>query len=312
MKKIFNLILSILIINSLNFQSTYAYDNETYGNASVLKVTMRKVELCTGFQTGDFDDILTDAFCNNAVVIGTGDQVVDIASVGAGLAAASYGQPTLLPLGETYTHMRVTIDKKFTLKSDGTIDTGSASNDTDFCVTKTTTDAMYGGGTGKAGKKYTHKPAIDPGADANAVAEEMDLYFVNGKQTGESGDTTIHCYNNSCGQNNTNWSWSYDGEASDLSGLANTHVAMSVPRASVTTDDIVLVYALSSPYTVSIKPPSIDIAFSTQDGILAAEASNSRGSGTAVGGDGMCAFTIGKVFVKITISEKRARGGTWR
>ena len=311
MKKIFNLILSILIINSLNFQSTYAYDNETYGNASVLKITMRKVELCTGFQTGDFDDILTDAFCNNAVVIGTGDQVVDIASVGAGLAAASYGQPTLLPLGETYTHMRVTIDKKFTLKSDGTIDTGSSSNDTDFCATKTTTDAMYGGGTGKAGKKYTHKPAIDPGADANAVAEEMDLYWVNGRQTGESGNTFTHCYNNSCGQNNTNWNWSYDGEASDLSGLANTHVAMSVPRASVTTDDIVLVYALSSPYTVSIKPPSIDIAFSTQDGILAAEASNSQGSGTAVGGDGMCAFTIGKVFVKITIKDKRSRG-SWR
>ena len=66
------------------------------------------------------------------------------------------------------------------------------------------------------------------------------------------------------------------------------------------------------PYTVTMRPPSIDIAFSTQDGILAAEASNSQGSGTAAGGDGMCAFTIGKVFVKITISEKRARGGTWR
>ena len=311
MKKIFNLILSILIINSLNFQPTYAYDNEAYGNASVLKITMRKVELCTGFQTGDFDDILTDAFCNNAVVIGTGDQVVDIASVGAGLAAASYGQPTLLPLGETYTHLRVTIDKKFTLKTEGTVDTGSTSNDTDFCATKTTTDAMYGGGTGEAGKKYTHKPAIDPGADANAVAEEMDLYFVNGKQTGESGDTTIHCYNNSCGQSATNWNWNYDGEAANLSGLANTHVAMSVPRASVTTDDLVLVYALSSPYTVSMKPPSIDIAFSTQDGILAAEASNSQGSGTAVGGDGMCAFSIGKVFVKITIKDKRSRG-SWR
>jgi len=312
MKKIFNIIISTLLLSLLNFQTTYAYDNETYGNADVLKITMRKVELCTGFQTGDFDDILTDAFCNNAVVIGSGDKEVDIASVDAGASAAAYGQPTLLPLGETYTHLRVTIDKKFTLKSDGTIDTGSASNDTDFCVTKTTTDAMYGGGTGKAGKKYTHKPAIDPGADANAVAEEMDLYWVNGRQIGESGNTFTHCYNNSCGQNNTNWSWGYDGEESNLSGLANTHVAMSVPRASVVTDDLVLVYALSKPYTVTMRPPSIDIAFSTQDGILAAEASNSQGSGTAVGGDGMCAFTIGKVFVKITISEKRARGGTWR
>jgi len=311
MKKIFNIIISTLLLSLLNFQTTYAYDNETYGNADVLKITMRKVELCTGFQTGDFDDILTDAFCNNAVVIGSGDKEVDIASVDAGASAAAYGQPTLLPLGETYTHLRVTIDKKFTLKSDGTIDTGSASNDTDFCVTKTTTDAMYGGGTGKAGKKYTHKPAIDPGADANAVAEEMDLYWVNGRQIGESGNTFTHCYNNSCGQNNTNWSWGYDGEESNLSGLANTHVAMSVPRASVVTDDLVLVYALSKPYTVTMRPPSIDIAFSTQDGILAAEASNSQGSGTAVGGDGMCAFTIGKVFVKITISEKRALGCTF-
>jgi len=305
MKKIFNLILSILIINSLNFQSTYAYDNEAYANASVLKITMRKVELCTGFQTGDFDDVLTDAFCNNAVVIGTGDKEVDIASVGAGLAAASYGQPTLLPLGETYTHLRVTIDKKFTLKSDGTIDTGSASNDTDFCATKTTTDAMYGGGTGEAGKKYTHRTAITPGANANAVTEEMDLYWVNGRQKGESGNTFTHCYNNNCGQNASNWNWSYDGVAADLSGLANTHVAMSIPRASVTTDDIVLVYALSSPYTVSTKPPSIDIAFSTQDGILASEASASEGDGTASNNDGMCAFSIGKVFVKITIKDKK-------
>ena len=312
MKKIFSLILSTLLISLLNFQTIQAADNENFGQSAVLKITMRKVELCTGFQGGDFDDILTEAFCNDPVVIGSGDKVVDIASVDAGASAAAYGQPTLLPLGETYTHLRVTIDKKFTMKGKTVVSTGSASGDTTFCATKTTTDAMYGGGTGEAGKKYTHKPAIDPGADANAVAEEMDLYWVNGRQIGESGNTFTHCYNNSCGQNNTNWSWGYDGEESNLSGLANTHVAMSVPRASVVTDDLVLVYALSKPYTVTTKPPSIDIAFSTQDGILAAEASNSQGSGTAAGGDGMCAFTIGKVFVKITISEKRARGGTWR
>ena len=45
--------------------------------------------------------------------IGSGDKEVDIASVGAGQAAAAYGTPTLLPLGETYTHMRTTIGKKF-------------------------------------------------------------------------------------------------------------------------------------------------------------------------------------------------------
>ena len=61
-----------------------------------------------------------------------------------------------------------------------------------------------------------------------------------------------------------------------------------------------------------MRPPSIDIAFSTKNGIMAYEASDSRGSGTAINNEGKCAFTIGDVFVKITISEKRARGGTWR
>ena len=79
------------------------------GAADVYKVTMRKVELCTG-STGV-------SSCDNAVVIGTGDKEVDIASVDAGASAASYGEPALLPLGVTYTHMRVTIDRKFTIKN---------------------------------------------------------------------------------------------------------------------------------------------------------------------------------------------------
>lgn len=311
MNRKFNLILSTLIVCLLNFQITYAYDNETYGNAEILKITMRKVELCTGFQGGDFDDILTDAFCNDPVVIGSGDKEVDIASVDAGASAAAYGKPTLLPLGETYTHLRVTIDRGFKIKAEGTIDTGSSSGDTDFCATKTVTDAMYGGGTGQSGKKYTHRVAVDPVANANVATEEMNLYWVNGRKSSDSGNTFTHCYNDTCGESDSNWWWGYNGQNSDVSGLPNTEVAMSIPRASTATDDLVLVYALSKPYTVSMKPPSIDIAFSTKDGVLAGEASKSQGSGTASNNDGKCIFTVGKVFVKITISEKRSRG-TWR
>ena len=80
------------------------------GAATIYKVTMRKVELCTG-STG-VDN------CDNAVqlVIGSGDKVIDIAAVDAGAVAGSYGNAALLPLGVTYTHMRVTIDRKFTSK----------------------------------------------------------------------------------------------------------------------------------------------------------------------------------------------------
>ena len=80
------------------------------GSAAVYKVTMKKVELCTASTS------VTS--CENAIVIGETDKTVDIASTDAGTAAASYGDPALLPLGETYTHMRVTIDRKFIIKAD--------------------------------------------------------------------------------------------------------------------------------------------------------------------------------------------------
>ena len=47
---------------------------------------------------------------------------------------------------------------------------------------------------------------------------------------------------------------------------------------------------------------------------MAYEASNLRGSGTAINNEGKCAFTIGDVFVKITIKDKESRRkrGAWR
>ena len=86
-----------------------SFSASTTGAADVYKVTMKKVELCTGSTS------VTD--CKNSIVIGTGNKVVDIAAVGSGSVAAAYGDPALLPLGETYTHMRVTVDRKFVMKS---------------------------------------------------------------------------------------------------------------------------------------------------------------------------------------------------
>ena len=57
-----------------------------------------------------------------------------------------------------------------------------------------------------------------------------------------------------------------------------------------------------------MQPPSIDIAFSTKETLLVYEASLSGGSRTATDNDGKCAFTIGKVFTKVSITNKRSRG----
>ena len=62
------------------------------GAASVYKVTMTKLEICTA-STG-----VTD--CEGAIVLGEGRKVVDIAAADAGAVAGSYGKATLLPLGK--------------------------------------------------------------------------------------------------------------------------------------------------------------------------------------------------------------------
>ena len=258
------------------------------GNADVYKVIMRKVELCTGYTVVDFDDVGTAAACQNAVTIGSGDKEVDIASVTAGSAAANYGDPALLPLGETYTHMRVTVDRKFIIRSESAIDTGGE-DDTDNCITVATTDAQYE--NDEATDKYTHKVAIAEGGTKAA----MNLYITDGKQAGEAGNTYTQCETANCAKKD-NWSWNYANVASDLTSA----IAMSTARSSVTTDDIQFVYALAKPYTVTASPPTIDISFGTRSALGVQEVCD---AGSACNGqsDTHCSFYPEEPIVTITI-----------
>ena len=237
-----------------------------------------------------FDDVNTAAACQNAVVIGSGDLEVDIASVGAGSAAATYGNPALLPLGETYTHMRVTIDRKFKIKSESALDTGG-SDDTDNCVTTATADSQYP--TNEATDKYTHKVAVAEGG-TNA---EMTLYLTNGRQSDESTANYTQCFNANCSQKNTSWSWNYAKDASELTSA----IAMRTMRSSLSTDDVQFIYKLTSPYTVALIAPTIDISFGTRNALGVQEVSNSQGSGTPSANDGMCSFYPEEPIVTITI-----------
>ena len=239
MNKLLNIFISNILI--LFFFSVYAY--AVTGAADVYKVTMRKVELCTG-STGV-------SSCDNAVVIGTGDKEVDIASVDAGASAASYGEPALLPLGETYTHMRVTIDRKFTIKNSTAI---AAGENATACRTIATTTAMYGG-TAEATRKYTHKPVVAN----NQTAAEMNIYLVNDQYTrcnvaGCSGD----------GGTTDDQSISY-AQGTGSSKHQSQHADGS------TDDDHVMIYELTSPYTVALIAPQIDISFGTSAAVSAQE-----------------------------------------
>ena len=159
MNRFFSLIILVKLFLVLFIANAYAVK----GQAEVYKVTMKKVELCTGSTS------VSD--CQGSVVQGEGVKLVDIAAVTAGAAAASYGDPALLTLGTTYTHMRVTIDRKFKIKT-AAIDTGESSN-TDNCLSIASTNAMYG--TTEDSRKYTHVPVIAEGG-TNA---EMSMYMPN-------------------------------------------------------------------------------------------------------------------------------------
>ena len=87
MKRSFAFIFLVKLLLVLFIANSYAVK----GAATVYKVTMRKVELCTGSTS------VTN--CDGSVTIGEGDKVIDIAAVDAGAVAGAYGDITLLPLG---------------------------------------------------------------------------------------------------------------------------------------------------------------------------------------------------------------------
>ena len=235
MNKLFKIVISNIFI--LFFLSVSAY--AVTGAADVYKVTMRKVELCTG-STGV-------SSCDNAVVIGTGDKEVDIASVSAGAAAASYGEPALLPLGETYTHMRVTIDRKFTIKNSTAI---AAGENATACRTIASTDGMYV--TDEATDKYTHKPVVAN----NQTAAEMNVYLVNDQYT--------RCNLANCSNKTDDQSISY-AQGTGSSKHQTQHADGSSDA------DHVMIYELTSPYTVALIAPKIDISFGTSAAVSAQE-----------------------------------------
>ncbi len=226
------------------------------GAASVYKITMTKLEMCTA-STG-----VTN--CDGAVVIGSGTQVIDIAAVDAGAVAGTYGDVALLPLGTTYTHMRVTILRKFTVKTSTAIDTGGTP---DNCVTQAATDTLYG--DTEAARKFTHAITV---AD-DGTAAEMNIYLTN--------DSYLICTNATCG-----------ATAAATNDYSSPTYATYMETHDADTDtEHVMIFALTSPYTVTMIPPTVTISFGTQEAIGATD----PGSGSRcmmIAFEPVCTITI--------------------
>ena len=209
------------------------------GAATVYKITMKKVELCES-STG-VDN------CAGAIVLANREQEIDIASVGAGAEAASYGDVTLLPLGTTYTHMRVTISRKFTIRADITV-SGIGTD----CQTYAETSGYPGGHAAAGNEIHTHRPAMNP----NQTLADMTVYLIN--------DQASICTAANCSSASDDQTITYaQGTGSSL---------YQTQHADGSTDaNHVLVYKLQSPYTVALIAPILDISFGTSKAVQATE-----------------------------------------
>ena len=233
MIKLFKIFLVSFIFLGLNSNL-----NAETGAATVYKITMKKIELCES-STG-VDN------CVGAIVLADTELEIDIAAATAGAAAAAYGNVALLPLGTTYTHMRVTISRKFTISADITV----AGISTDC---QTYAAAKYPGNHAAAGNEiHTHRPAMSP----NQTQAEMVSYLVN--------DQFTVCTAANCS------SVSDDNDLTYAQGTGSSTFQTQHADGSTETDHV-MIYTLEAPYTVALIAPVLDISFATQAAVNASE-----------------------------------------
>ena len=163
--------------------------------------------------------------------------------------------------------MRVTIDRKFSIKADLEV-----SGVTDNCTTTAAlSGSSYPGGSLSGNEKYDRTPIIADGG----TAAEADLYLKNNQMK--------TCTNAACSSLSGANTITY-AQGSGSSSYQTQHADGS------TSDDHVMVYELTAPYKVALISPTIDISFGTSAAIKATE----------IGTD-FCMFDTQEPVVTITI-----------
>ena len=130
--------------------------------------------------------------------------------------------------------------------------------------------SAYPGGSLSGNEKYDRLPVVEDGG----TAAEADLYLKN--------DQMKTCTNAACSALSAANTVTYQ------QGVVSTFQTQHADGS--TSDDHVMVYELTSPYTVALISPTIDISFGTSEAVTATE----------VGTD-LCMFEPEEPAVTITI-----------
>ena len=150
----------------------------------------------------------------------------DIASVTAGADVGNYAPTTGIPIGKTYTHLRVTIGRTFQVT--GSVDLSSG----DDCWTN-------GGKAASTTQMVLGKTSVGSGA----VQTKMIL-----TDAGNYGAA--------------------DGTKDSASNITMSYDSPTYASSmSVSGDNAVMIYKLTSAYTAGLKPPAIRIKFDVSSAI---------------------------------------------
>ncbi len=215
------------------------------GPASKYQVTILKIELCTGYPDSNANDVT----CTGAVNVGEGNLTVDIASVNAGSEIATFSDTSGLPIGTKFTHIKITLDKDYTIK-------GYAQDDTD-CWCRTESDSTFHSSKGKYG---SHRAGICEADEATAKsnAEEQTI------PTTYRG-TVIQCQTPSCTSDSRTTTVNHSIEADGVD-MNKYGLAFDAGTSNLATS-LSVMYKLKKPYTAGIISPKILLSFGVSDAV---------------------------------------------
>jgi|GEM_PF-690748 len=224
----------IVLLLTVGVLSTYTHSadwQDQTGPTTQYSVTLHKMELCT------------DSSCSTAHTIAEKTKTFDIASTTIGAELGSYADKIILPpKGVTYTHLRSTADRAFTITGYAP----SADGSSVYCYTNGTGGSFTATAPGTLAASTT-------AALANAVP--TSLVLVN--HTPDSGGY-VSAYRN--------------GSVVNITYRYSTH--------EISGNNILYTIAMDTPYTYSgnNQTPLIDVSFGTQTALTSMEAGGGNNS----------------------------------
>ena len=296
MNKLF--LLLALLLSSISLQASAAACAVTQDGDCAQPdeyiITLKKLELCTASPaslvntTADLSSY--DVTCTGAVTVGTGSMTFDLTSVAAGQSIATFASTTGLPIGTTFTHIKMTLSREIKLRGEVTITFGNEDNFKGICLTDSAA-------TAGSGNKYERMLAGKTSGTAT-----LQTFYINT----DSGDATdrgtlsqntvsAHPYRMCTTQNCSSAIGFSEGGAD---GTMNKWLpfdplyGIAIEDVTSTDTDFSLIYPLSEPYTVGPTAPKIDIAFGSKGSLNAI----SKGAAT-------CSMTPYYVKSKFTITD---------